>query len=114
MAKYFNTCTADDGKSKKVFFYDGKEKFSVPRKAMNKIGKAEFEGVTVSVADKMADIVKAAYKDPAKAASEAAYPAGEWGVYIAEIAAWGGAAVLLMWGYYRRMRALEAKGTPQA
>ena len=34
---------------------------------------------------------------------------GEWGVYIAEIAAWGGAAVLLMWGYYRRMRALEAK-----
>ena len=82
MAKYFNTCTADDGKSKKVFFYDGKEKFSVPRKAMNKIGKAEFEGITVSVADKMADIVKAAYKDPAKAASEAAYTAGEWGVYI--------------------------------
>lgn len=39
---------------------------------------------------------------------------GEWGVYIAEIAAWGGAAVLLMWGYYRRMRALEAKGMPQA
>ncbi len=34
---------------------------------------------------------------------------GEWGVYIAEIAAWVGAAVLLMWGYYRRMRALEAK-----
>lgn len=34
---------------------------------------------------------------------------GEWGVYIAEIAAWGGAAVLLMWGYYRRMRMLEAK-----
>ena len=33
---------------------------------------------------------------------------GEWGVYIAEIAAWGGAAVLLMWGYYRRMRQLEA------
>ena len=33
---------------------------------------------------------------------------GEWGVYTAEIAAWGGAAVLLMWGYYRRMRALEA------
>ena len=82
MAKYFNTCTADDGKSKKVFFYDGKEKFSVPRKAMNKIGKAEFEGITVSVADKMADIVKAAYKDPVKVASEAAYPAGEWGVYI--------------------------------
>ena len=39
---------------------------------------------------------------------------GEWGVYIAEIAAWGGAAVLLMWGYYRRMRMLEAKGMPQA
>ncbi len=39
---------------------------------------------------------------------------GEWGVYIAEIAAWGGAAVLLMWGYYRRMRALEAKEMPQA
>ena len=39
---------------------------------------------------------------------------GEWGVYIAEIAAWGGAAVLLMWGYYRRMRMLEAKEMPQA
>ena len=34
---------------------------------------------------------------------------GEWGVYIAEIAAWGGAAILLMWGYYRRMRLLESK-----
>ena len=34
---------------------------------------------------------------------------GEWGVYIAEIAAWGGAAVFLMWGYYRRMRLLEAQ-----
>ncbi len=82
MAKYFSTCTADNGKSKKVFFYDGKERFNVPRKAMDKIGKAEFEGVTVSVADKIADVVKAAYKDPAKVASEAAYPAGEWGVYI--------------------------------
>ncbi len=34
---------------------------------------------------------------------------GEWGVYIAEIAAWVGAAVLLMWGYYRRIRLLEAQ-----
>ena len=34
---------------------------------------------------------------------------GEWVVYIAEIAAWGGAAVFLMWGYYRRMRLLEAQ-----
>jgi len=32
---------------------------------------------------------------------------GEWGVYIAEIMAWVGAAVLLIWGYYRRMRLLE-------
>lgn len=32
---------------------------------------------------------------------------GEWGVYVAEIAAWGGAAALLMWGYFRRMRQLE-------
>lgn len=32
---------------------------------------------------------------------------GEWGVYTAEIMAWGGAAVLLMWGYYRRIRILE-------
>ncbi len=32
---------------------------------------------------------------------------GEWGVYISEIAAWGGAAVLLIWGYYRRIRVLE-------
>lgn len=39
---------------------------------------------------------------------------GEWGVYIAEIAAWGGAAVLLMWGYYRRMRLLEGQMTPSA
>lgn len=38
---------------------------------------------------------------------------GEWGVYIAEIAAWVGAAVLLMWGYYRRMRALEAAQAKQ-
>ena len=33
---------------------------------------------------------------------------GEWGVYISEIAAWIGAAVLLMWGYYRRIRLLES------
>lgn len=33
---------------------------------------------------------------------------GEWGVYVAEIGAWGGAAILLMWGYYRRIRQLEA------
>ncbi len=32
---------------------------------------------------------------------------GEWGVYISEIAAWTGAAVLLIWGYYRRIRVLE-------
>lgn len=31
---------------------------------------------------------------------------GEWGVYIAEIAAWGGAAVLLAYSYYKRMRIL--------
>ena len=30
----------------------------------------------------------------------------EWGVYLAEISAWIGAAVLLMWGYRRRMRAM--------
>ena len=34
---------------------------------------------------------------------------GEWGVYIAEISAWIGAAILLMWGYYRRMRLLERR-----
>lgn len=34
---------------------------------------------------------------------------GEWGVYVAEIAAWVGAAILLMWGYYRRMRQLSLK-----
>ncbi len=34
---------------------------------------------------------------------------GEWGIYIAEIAAWVGAAVLPIWGYYRRMNQLEKK-----
>lgn len=34
---------------------------------------------------------------------------GEWGVYFAEILAWIGAAVLLIWGYYRRIRLLEAR-----
>ena len=40
---------------------------------------------------------------------------GEWGVYIAEIMAWIGAAILLIWGYYRRMRLLEGqlRSTPQ-
>lgn len=32
---------------------------------------------------------------------------GEWGIYLSEIAAWVGAAVLLMWGYYHRIRILE-------
>ncbi len=32
---------------------------------------------------------------------------GEWGVFTAEIMAWAGAAVLLMWGYYRRIRRLD-------
>lgn len=34
---------------------------------------------------------------------------GEWGVYIAEIMAWIGAAVLLMSAYYKRMRYLEKR-----
>ena len=34
---------------------------------------------------------------------------GEWGIYLSEIAAWAGAAVLLMWGYYHRIRQLERK-----
>ena len=34
---------------------------------------------------------------------------GEWGVYIAEISAWIGAAILLIWGYYHRMRRLRAR-----
>lgn len=37
---------------------------------------------------------------------------GEWGVYIAEIMAWIGAAILLIWGYYRRMRLLERQMQP--
>ena len=32
---------------------------------------------------------------------------GEWGIYLSEIAAWVGAAVLLIWGYYRRVAILE-------
>ena len=40
---------------------------------------------------------------------------GEWGVYIAEISAWIGAAVFLIWGYYRRMRLLSVQlGEPSA
>ena len=32
---------------------------------------------------------------------------GEWGVYFSEITAWIGAAILLMWGYRRRMRLID-------
>lgn len=81
MAGYFRKCTADDGKSKNVFYYDGKDRFNVPRKAMNRIVKVEFEGITVSAADKIGDIAKAFYKDPAGAVRTAAFPANEWGVY---------------------------------
>lgn len=34
---------------------------------------------------------------------------GELGIYLSEIAAWGGAAVLLMWGYYHRIHQLDKK-----
>lgn len=34
---------------------------------------------------------------------------GEWGIYLSEIAAWVGAAVLLIWGYYHRIRQIENK-----
>ena len=34
---------------------------------------------------------------------------GEWGVYWAEVSAWVGAAALLIWGYYYRMRILSAQ-----
>ena len=34
---------------------------------------------------------------------------GEWGIYLSEIAAWVGAAVLLIWGYYHRIRQIESK-----
>ena len=37
---------------------------------------------------------------------------GEWGVYFAEIAAWIGAAVLLIWGYYHRIHRLERVTQP--
>ena len=36
---------------------------------------------------------------------------GEWGIYLAEILAWAGAAVLLMGGYYRRMRLLSLQAS---
>lgn len=35
---------------------------------------------------------------------------GEWGIYLAEILAWIGAAVLLCWGYYKRIRQLSVGG----
>ena len=34
---------------------------------------------------------------------------GEWGVYFAEVLAWGGAAVLLLIGYHQRVRKLEGR-----
>ena len=34
---------------------------------------------------------------------------GEWGIYLSEIMAWAGAAVLLIWGYYRRIRLLSQR-----
>ena len=34
---------------------------------------------------------------------------GEWGIYMAEILAWAGAAVLLMAGYYKRIRVFSAQ-----
>lgn len=34
---------------------------------------------------------------------------GEWGIYLAEILAWGGAAVLLIFGYYKRIREFTAR-----
>jgi len=34
---------------------------------------------------------------------------GFWGVYFAEVSAWVGAMVLLMWGYYRHVRRLSEK-----
>lgn len=35
---------------------------------------------------------------------------GEWGIYLAEILAWVGAAVLLIWGCYKRLRLLSVQG----
>jgi len=32
---------------------------------------------------------------------------GDWGVYLSEIAAWVGAAILLIWGYYHKIHQLE-------
>ena len=37
---------------------------------------------------------------------------GEWGIYFSEIAAWIGAAILLIVGYQFRMRELEADSRP--
>ncbi len=34
---------------------------------------------------------------------------GEWGIYLSEIMAWVGAAVLLIWGYYHRVRLLSSR-----
>ena len=34
---------------------------------------------------------------------------GDLGIYLSEFAAWAGAAILLIWGYYRRIHVLENK-----
>jgi len=85
MKKYFLDATADDGKSKNLYYIDSADngrKVKVARKYLNKYRRVNFEGVSVMVIDKISEMLKANYgNDLAAAVKEAVCPARDWGVY---------------------------------
>ena len=85
MKKYFETATADDGKSKSFYYVDVADdgrKVKVARKHMDKYRKVLFEDVSVMVIDQISDMLTKNYGDNlADTVSKPLCPAGDWGVY---------------------------------
>ena len=85
MKKFFAAATADDGKSKNLYYIDVADegrKVKIPRKYMNNYRRVLFEGISVNVIDKISDMLKTNYgENVAEVVKTAVCPTGEWGVY---------------------------------
>ena len=82
MRSFFETCIEDNGSSKNYFYYDGKNKISVPRAWTKEYNRVTFEGVELSAIAKIEELCKRICGDNIrKYLRSGGWPANEWGVY---------------------------------
>lgn len=82
MRSFFETCIRDNGSSKNYFYYDGKNKISVPRAWTKEYKRVTFEGAELSAIAKIDELCKRVCGDNIrKYLKTGGWPANEWGVY---------------------------------